>query len=165
MPAIHSFDIGLIGCKVLNIRSVCVMLYLGNFPNSPTHKSIKRAVLLQRQSFFVALLFYLCYNEYAIKKDKRITFLSTGLQPLSSTQGRGTGSVFYLISRIVLICFCAASERHVAPSPRKIFHSNACKLPNAKTGSPISSSTIPKHCSNCFRSIWQLWNFSNRRLT
>ena len=29
-----------------------------------------------------------------IKKDKRITFLSTGLQPLSSTQGRGTGPVF-----------------------------------------------------------------------
>lgn len=94
-PLIRSSDIGLIGYKILNIRSVCVIFYSGNLrPNSPTHKSMKRAVLLQRQSFFVALLFYLCYNEYAIKKDKRITFLSTGLQPLSSTQGRGTGSVF-----------------------------------------------------------------------
>lgn len=94
MPAIRSFDIGLIGCKVLNIRSVCVMLYVGNFPNSPTHKSMEKGCLITEAVFFVALLFYLCYNEYAIKKDKRITFLSTGLQPLSSTQGRGTGSVF-----------------------------------------------------------------------
>lgn len=46
MPAIHSFDIGLIGCKVLNIRSVCVMLYLGNFPNSPTHKSMEKDCLI-----------------------------------------------------------------------------------------------------------------------
>ena len=140
----------------MNIRSVCVIFYSGNLrPNSPTHKSMKRAVLLQRQSFFVALLFYLCYNEYAIKKDKRITFLFLAeLSPLSGTHGRGTGSVFfYLTSRIVLICSCADSERHVALSSRKIFHSNACKLPNAKTGSHISFSTTSKHCSNCFRSI------------
>lgn len=93
MPAIHSFDIGLIGCKVLNIRSVCVMLYLGNFPNSPTHKSMKRAVLLQRQSF---LLPY-CSICAIITTDKRITFLFLAeLSPLSGTHGRGTGSVFFI---------------------------------------------------------------------
>lgn len=159
-PLIRSSDIGLIGYKVLNIRSVCVMLYVGNFPNSSTHKSMKRAVLLQRQSF---LLPY-CSICAIIITDKRITFLLAELPPLSGTQGRSGALFFYLISRIVLICFCVASERHVALSSLKIIHNNACKLPNAKTGSPTSSSTTSKHCSNCLRSIWQLWNFSNRRL-
>lgn len=164
-PLIRSSDIGLIRCKILNIYSVCVIFYSGNLrPNSPTHKSMEKAVFLQRQSFFVAPLFYLCYNKSAIK-DKRITFLFLAeLSPLSGTQGRSGALFFYLIFRIVLICFCDASERHVALSPRKIFHSNACKLPNAKTGSPTSFRTTSKHCSNCFRFIWQLWNFSNRRL-
>ena len=94
MPAIHSFDIGLIGCKVLNIRSVCVMLYLGNFPNSPTHKSMEKDCLITEAVFFVALLFYLCYNKDAIK-DKTITFLLAEFPSLSGTQGRETGIGLY----------------------------------------------------------------------
>lgn len=96
MPAIHSFDIGLIGCKVLNIRSVCVMLYLGNFPNSPTHKSIEKDCLITEAVFFVALLFYLCYNKDAIK-DKTITFLLAEFPSLSGTQGRETGTLFFIL--------------------------------------------------------------------
>lgn len=113
-PLIRSSDIGLIGCKILNIYSVCVIFYSGNLrPNSPTHKSMEKAVFLQRQSFFVAPLFYLCYNKSAIK-DKRITFLFlAGLPPLSGTHGRGTGlCFFYLTSKIVLICSCVASDKH-----------------------------------------------------
>ena len=96
MPAIHSFDIGLIGCKVLNIRSVCVMLYLGNFPNSPTHKSMEKDCLITEAVFFVALLFYLCYNKDAIK-DKTITFLLAEFPSLSGTQGRETGTLFFIL--------------------------------------------------------------------
>lgn len=94
MPAIRNFDIGLIGYKGLNIRSVCVMFYLGNFANSPTHKSMKKAVLLQGQSF---LLPY-CSICAIIATDKRIAFLFLAeFSPLSGTHGRGTGALFFFI--------------------------------------------------------------------